>query len=173
VKFQIENNFAEKPISRNKVFTISRQQSGRGDKMIDWSKVEELRNKIGVDDFDKVVELFLSEVEDRIDVTLTKADSESFEEDLHFLKGSALNLGFDQFAQLCGAGEQQAANSVPFDRMDEISSAYQNSKNVPGASLAGRCRMNYTNLCMSFSSPVSDSLTNFRRKPFIPESQLA
>lgn len=96
--------------------------------MIDWSKVEELRNKIGVDDFDEVVELFLSEVEDRIDVALTKADSESFEEGLHFLKGSALNLGFDQFAQLCGAGEQQAANGVPFDRMDEIASAYQNSK---------------------------------------------
>ena len=96
--------------------------------MIDWSKVEELRNKIGVDDFDEVVELFLSEVEDRIDVALTKAESESFEKDLHFLKGSTLNLGVDQFAQLCGAGEQQAANGVPFDRMDEIASAYQNSK---------------------------------------------
>ena len=141
--------------------------------MIDWSRVEGLRDEIGAEDFDEVVELFLSEVEDRIDVALTKAESESFEGDLHFLKGSALNLGFDQFAQLCGAGEQQAANDLPFDRMDETATAHQTSKNVPGASLAGRCRMNYTNLCMSFSSPVSDSLTNFRRNPFIPESQLA
>jgi len=96
--------------------------------MIDWSKVKKLRSEIGVDDFDEVVELFLSEVEDRIDVALTKAESESFEKDLHFLKGSTLNLGVDQFAQLCGAGEQQAANGVPFDRMGEITSAYQNSK---------------------------------------------
>ena len=43
--------------------------------MIDWSKVKKLRNEIDVDDFDEVVELFLSEVEDRIDVALTKAES--------------------------------------------------------------------------------------------------
>ena len=88
--------------------------------MIDWSRVEELRDEIGAEDFDEVVELFLSEVEDRIDLALTKAESESFEEDLHFLKGSALNLGFDQFAQLCDAGEQQAANGLLFERMNEI-----------------------------------------------------
>ena len=96
--------------------------------MIDWSRVEELRDEIGAEDFDEVVELFLSEVEDRIDLALTKAESESFEEDLHFLKGSALNLGFDQFAQPCGAGEQQVTNGLLFERMDEIFSAYQNSK---------------------------------------------
>ncbi len=98
--------------------------------MIDWSRVEELRDEIGAEDFDEVVELFLSEVEDRIDLALTKAESESFEEDLHFLKGSALNLGFDQFAQLCGAGEQQVANGLLFERMDGIFSAYQNSKKM-------------------------------------------
>ncbi|EDZ41741.1 MAG: Hpt domain-containing protein [Rhodobacteraceae bacterium] len=98
--------------------------------MIDWSRVEELRDEIGAEDFDEVDELFLSEVEDRIDLALTKAESESFEEDLHFLKGSALNLGFDQFAQLCGAGEQQAANGLLFERMDEIFSAYKNSKKM-------------------------------------------
>ena len=98
--------------------------------MIDWSRVEELRDEIGAEDFDEVDELFLSEVEDRIDLALTKAESESFEEDLHFLKGSALNLGFDQFAQLCGTVEQQAANGLLFERMDEIFSAYKNSKKM-------------------------------------------
>lgn len=35
--------------------------------MIDWARIIELHDEIGADDFNEVVELFLSEVEERID----------------------------------------------------------------------------------------------------------
>lgn len=98
--------------------------------MIDWTRVEELRDEIGADDFGEVVDLFLSEVEDRMELALSRQDSDGLEEDLHFLKGSALNLGFNHFAQLCGEGEQQFASGQTFDRIAEIATAYQGSKKL-------------------------------------------
>ncbi len=78
--------------------------------MIDWAKVLELRDEVGADDFDEVVELFLDEVEDTI--THLGTPGRSLEHDLHFLKGSALNLGFSEFSELCRCGEAQAARGL-------------------------------------------------------------
>ena len=75
--------------------------------MINWSKVLELRNEVGAEDFDEVVELFLDEVDETI--SLLGQANRSLEHDLHFLKGSALNLGFEEFSELCRAGEAAAA----------------------------------------------------------------
>ncbi|WP_323763812.1 Hpt domain-containing protein [Marinovum sp.] len=74
--------------------------------MIDWSRVSELRAEVGDEDFAEVVELFLDEV-DGVIGTLTPG-AVDLEAQLHFLKGSALNLGFDAFADLCHAGEAAA-----------------------------------------------------------------
>jgi HPt (histidine-containing phosphotransfer) domain-containing protein len=77
--------------------------------MIDWDRVEELRHEVGEDDFAEVVELFLEEVDDTI-ARLGHSDANaSLEEQLHFLKGSALNIGFNEFARLCQDGETAAA----------------------------------------------------------------
>lgn len=78
--------------------------------MIDWSRVATLRDEIGADDFDEVVELFISEVEETIDRLKTAPEVARLEEDLHFLKGSALNLGFDDFSGLCEKGEKMSAD---------------------------------------------------------------
>ena len=75
--------------------------------LINWNKVSELRDEVGAEDFDEVVELFLDEVEETI--SLLGAEGRSVEHDLHFLKGSALNLGFAQFSELCRDGEAAAA----------------------------------------------------------------
>ncbi len=75
--------------------------------LINWDKVSELRDEVGAEDFDEVVELFLEEVDETI--SELGADGRSVEHDLHFLKGSALNLGFVQFSELCRAGEAAAA----------------------------------------------------------------
>jgi len=59
--------------------------------------------------FNEVVELFLGEVAEcleRLDQTAGPAELEA---DMHFLKGSALNLGFESFADLCQSGETAAA----------------------------------------------------------------
>ena len=77
--------------------------------MIDWNRVSELRDEIGDEDFGEVVELFLEEVDSAIDELRNGLADDSVEESLHFLKGSALNLGFAEFSTLCAAGESKAA----------------------------------------------------------------
>ena len=77
--------------------------------MIDWNRVRELRDEIGVDDFTEVVDLFLEEVEDVLDRMRSRPDPANYEADLHFLKGSALNLGFQALSALCRDGELRAA----------------------------------------------------------------
>ncbi|MEM7075514.1 MAG: Hpt domain-containing protein [Pseudomonadota bacterium] len=75
--------------------------------MIDWARVAELRSEIGADDFGEVVDLFLEEVE--AEVAGLTGPVQGLEARLHFLKGSALNLGFDRFSRLCQDGEVRAA----------------------------------------------------------------
>jgi HPt (histidine-containing phosphotransfer) domain-containing protein len=77
--------------------------------MIDWAKVTELRDEIGAEDFAEVVELFLEEVDEAIGQLRGGLPEEKLECCLHFLKGSALNLGFRAFSDLCSAGESAAA----------------------------------------------------------------
>lgn len=95
--------------------------------LIDWNKVNELRNEVGAEDFDEVVELFLEEVEQVI--SQLGNEGRSPEHDLHFLKGSALNLGFAHFSNLCSAGET-AANQGHLEGLDfgEITMSYEQSK---------------------------------------------
>ena len=68
--------------------------------MIDWVRVRELRDEVGAADFDDIVALFLEEVESTLDAL---AEGPPAPEDLHFLKGSALNLGFHEMASLCAS----------------------------------------------------------------------
>lgn len=97
--------------------------------MIDWARVRVLRDEIGSEDFDEVVELFLEEVDEVTDRLRAASDSSKLEADLHFLKGSAMSLGFTIFSELCQAGETQSAEGRS-DMVDvrEILTAYDASK---------------------------------------------
>ena len=77
--------------------------------MIDWERVSTLRAEIGEDDFEEVVPLFIEEVTEIIDTLRDNPDLSRLEEDLHALKGSALNLGFTDFSTLCHKGEALSA----------------------------------------------------------------
>ncbi|MEZ5760625.1 MAG: Hpt domain-containing protein [Paracoccaceae bacterium] len=77
--------------------------------MIDWTRVANLRDEIGEDSFDEVVDLFLEEVEGVVDRLRADPDPATYEQDLHFLKGSAWNLGFAEFGAICQDGERLAA----------------------------------------------------------------
>lgn len=77
--------------------------------MIDWSRVDELKDEIGADDFGEVVALFLDEADEVAARLGAGPDPARIEAELHFLKGSALNLGFTDLAQLCQEGEKAAA----------------------------------------------------------------
>lgn len=99
--------------------------------MIHWTRVNELRNEVGADDFDEVVELFLEEVGEAIDRLRSGCDRSNLEQDLHFLKGSALSLGFEAFSDLCQAGERRAASgeAVCVD-VEGIIEAYEHSRSL-------------------------------------------
>jgi len=77
--------------------------------MIDWARVAQLREEIGAEDFSEVIEIFLEEVESEIAPLRQTCTPSQLEAVLHFLKGSALNLGFATFAELCADGETKAA----------------------------------------------------------------
>ncbi|MBN2741459.1 MAG: Hpt domain-containing protein [Rhodobacteraceae bacterium] len=95
--------------------------------MIDWERVAELRSEIGADGFAEVVELFLDEVEAVVMALGQKPGK--LEDEMHFLKGSALNLGFRDFGAQCQKGERLAASGHARDvNLDEILNCYGASK---------------------------------------------
>lgn len=65
--------------------------------LINWDRVQELRAEIGDDSFTEVVTLFLEEC----DTVIARSVAGVTAEDLHFLKGAALNLGFAELAAAC------------------------------------------------------------------------
>ncbi|SHL10790.1 Hpt domain-containing protein [Roseovarius marisflavi] len=99
--------------------------------MIDWYRVQELRDEIGAEAFGEVVELFLEEVDDEIDKLRALSDRSNLESQLHFLKGSALNLGFAAFSDLCHKGEMASAAGQQ-DTVDttEVLTCYDASKSA-------------------------------------------
>ncbi|MCT4556857.1 MAG: Hpt domain-containing protein [Pelagimonas sp.] len=98
--------------------------------MIDWARVAELVDEIGAEDFQEVVDLFLSEVDSAIEMLQTAAgDATVVEEQMHFLKGAALNLGFEDLAQLCLKGEKAAAGGqADAVSVEEVRQIYTSSR---------------------------------------------
>jgi HPt (histidine-containing phosphotransfer) domain-containing protein len=97
--------------------------------MIDWDQVRALREEVGPEDFDEVVELFLMEVDAEIEALHTAEAEGGLGEKLHFLKGSAMNLGFSDFSSLCQAGESCLSEkpSAPID-LEAILTSYRHSR---------------------------------------------
>ncbi len=95
--------------------------------MIDWDRVNELRDEIGAEDFAEVVEIFLEEVEEEMTKLCDDADQNDIEATLHFLKGSALNLGFSHFSDLCQNSEIIARGGNAVDTA-ALKSSYAASK---------------------------------------------
>ena len=98
--------------------------------MISWERVRELRSEIGEEDFAEVVELFLQEVEEVLDRLRATPDPASHEADLHFLKGSALNLGFQALGTLCRDSESARGEgrAIGTDTIDRVIDVYAESK---------------------------------------------
>jgi HPt (histidine-containing phosphotransfer) domain-containing protein len=84
--------------------------------MIDWDQVKSLRNDVGQDEFGEIVDLFLEEVEGIVTKLRENPNITELENDMHSLKGSALNLGFETFSQMCLRGEKMSADG----KADEV-----------------------------------------------------
>jgi len=99
--------------------------------MIDWSRIKLLRDEVGEEDFADVVGIFIEEVTEMIDRLRDAPALETLGNDLHALKGSALNLGFTSFSALCQTGETSAANGHPEDIvLGPILDCYEASKSA-------------------------------------------
>lgn len=97
--------------------------------MIDWGRLAELRSEIGDEDLADVVTLFLEEADDVVGRIVGGLSDSEMESQLHFLKGSALNLGLKDLSALCQDGERQAGqgNGAAVDA-NRIVAVYQASK---------------------------------------------
>lgn len=84
------------------------------DAVIDWDRVRELQEELGEDEFTPVLELFFDELEE-VAMRLRGRSCAQLEADLHFLKGSALNLGLKSFAALCSQGEKESHDGQQID----------------------------------------------------------
>ena len=96
--------------------------------MINRARIQELKEEVGEDDLIEVIELFCEEVEE----VLKALDSTTQGEmpgQLHFLKGSAMNIGLDAVSELCKAEELRLRTdpNAPAD-IAAIRSAYAASK---------------------------------------------
>ncbi|MGA0539830.1 Hpt domain-containing protein [Neotabrizicola sp. VNH66] len=104
--------------------------------MIDWSRLRELREEIGADGLSDVVGVFLDET-DEVMAGLPRMAPAQLGAPLHFLKGSALNLGLRAFGALCEEGEQMATagDAAPVD-LARLRTVYEASKTAFLAALA-------------------------------------
>ncbi len=99
--------------------------------MIDWSRVRELREEVGTEDFDEIVDLFLEEVQAVIERLSKAPDMTVLQDDMHFLKGCALSLGFDVFSDLCHSGEKVSMQGSAADvDLPAILQCYADSKRL-------------------------------------------
>lgn len=74
--------------------------------MLDLDQLETLQAEVGADGFAEVADLLVCEIADGITALGTQPTGADLSAQFHYLKGSALNLGFRDFAGLCAQGEQ-------------------------------------------------------------------
>lgn len=99
--------------------------------MINWGRVEELKEEVGAEAFGEVIELFLEEVDEATNRIINAADRSTLPDDLHFLKGAAMNLGFAEFAALCAEYEKTVkTDGTNAPDIDLLVTCYRESKSV-------------------------------------------
>ena len=97
--------------------------------MIDWKRVRELQAEIGPDGFAEVADMFLEEADQAVQTLRQGLAADAVEAQLHFLKGSALNLGLSDLAALCQEGERMAAAGQGADvDLARVAEVYQRSR---------------------------------------------
>lgn len=96
--------------------------------MINWDRISELTEEVGEDDLAEVLLLFCEEVEDVLQKLPTAAPGD-MPGHLHFLKGSALNIGLVDVSRICETQERKiAADPAAVPEIDSIQSAYKSAK---------------------------------------------
>ncbi len=82
--------------------------------MIDWSRIAQLRDEIGNEDFAELVPVFLDEVSEAVQALGAAGPAPAdLARQLHHLRGCALNFGFATLADMCSEGERLAMQGRP------------------------------------------------------------
>ena len=106
--------------------------------MLDLDRIAELRDEVGEEDFLDVAHMFLDEIEAALARLGQNPDAARLEADLHFLKGCALNLGFEELSALCDAGRRAAAGQTGAGvEIERIAAVYAESKAAFQAAVGG------------------------------------
>ncbi len=81
--------------------------------LVDRARLEELVADIGEEALPEIVEMFVAEVEESLAALRREERQEAgrIAAEAHFIKGSALNLGFAALAEVCGKIERLAATA--------------------------------------------------------------
>ena len=87
--------------------------------MIDWTHINRLRHEVGEDSFTEIVGLFFAEVKEVFDRVRANGATHT---DMHFLKGSAANLGFVEFSKACQIAEHAL---IAQDETADLESVYR------------------------------------------------
>ncbi|PRX37188.1 HPt (histidine-containing phosphotransfer) domain-containing protein [Meinhardsimonia xiamenensis] len=95
--------------------------------VIDWKRVEELKDEVGPEDFGDVLEVFLAEMDEMMNRFARAPQTPVTAEELHFLKGSALNLGFAALGALCTELEPACRSGEPVSTA-RLTTCYQRSR---------------------------------------------
>lgn len=93
--------------------------------MISWERVYELREEVGEDDLSEIVSLFLEETEAALGQLRVTTSPDRAGALLHALKGSALNLGFQEMGRLCSGPE---GAGVEGQEVERIVAVFESSK---------------------------------------------
>jgi HPt (histidine-containing phosphotransfer) domain-containing protein len=79
--------------------------------MINWARLLQLQEDVGKNDIHDIIILFEQELKQVIAQLPLQTDPEQMASNLHYLKGCALNLGFEDLADLCQAGYTRLSQS--------------------------------------------------------------
>ena len=97
--------------------------------MIDWEQVATLQTAVGRDDFSTIMCVFFKEVEEANAQLTMDVTTDQFRDILHFVKGSALSVGFVELSEQCAQAEGDFTGSHQITSIwKEILTSYEKSK---------------------------------------------
>lgn len=96
--------------------------------MLDWNRVDNLRYEIGEEDFLAILSVFLEETDAMMATIDARMPAIEMARVLHFLKGSAVNIGLASFAQACQQAERDIVAGVTTASLDGLKRIYRETR---------------------------------------------
>lgn len=90
---------------------------------MDWTRINELKDEIGEEDLADILAIFLEEVSERLS-QMRVGDAKALADDLHFVKSSALNIGFASLANASAEMETNARDGAVEANISELKAAF-------------------------------------------------